>query len=482
MKKRREHFVPAEEVICLTIKKERLLCATVTATAAIGVMLFYLFIILAKASEAVNSYCITLLPIAVACTLLIALSLKSDDNIPFMAILFLTFLLVSGNAYQTVLGTVSYTKITIIHTFATILAVAVLLLYKYVIKKRILITKEGYRKAIIVIGTAILLMLLILLAVGSSINGAKLWVSIGGMTLQLSEIIKLLFYIIIALIYNSNAPTKQKLFAGLIALGGTSLFLVLLNEFGTVMLIVVVYSIALFTQVSDKYALLIIGGFALMIGASLLLVFGTHEAVAEQSGFIADKLNKIYGRLTVADNDQLTRALQGMINGGWFGADSNYRIDTFSFEADFAPAGVAQYFGIPVLVMCISSVCGLFYTIYLRSRSSELNNRSRFKLAYIFAAAIAVQGIFSLGGNIGVLPCAGIGFPALSWGGTQITALYIETAFIVYGLQTSTDCLPARIKHERRNFYVGEEIQPQNQGRQYTHHRILCALDCGNAQ
>lgn len=447
----------------MTTKRERLLCAAVTATAAIGVMLFYLFIVLAKAPEAVNPYCITLLPIAVACTLLTALSLKSDDNIPFMAILFLTFLLVSGNAYQTVLGTVSYTKITIIHTFATILAVGVLLLYKYVIKKRILVTKEGYKKAIIVTGSAMLLMLLILLAVGSSINGAKLWISIGGMTLQLSEITKLLFYILLVLIYNSNAPTRQKLFASLIALGGTSLFLVLLNEFGTVMLIVVVYSIALFTQVSDKYALRIIGGFALIIGAVLLLVFGTHEAMAEQSGIIAGKLNKVYARLTLADNDQLTRALQGMINGGWFGADSSYRIDTFSLEADFAPAGVAQYFGIPVLVLCISSVCGLFYTIYLRSRNSELNNSSKFKLSYIFAASIAVQGIFSLGGNIGVLPCAGIGFPALSWGGTQITSLYIETAFIVYGLQTTDYCLPSRIIQKRRDFYyVGEEIQPQN--------------------
>lgn len=446
----------------MTIKREMLLSAAATATAVVGMMVFYLFIILAKAPEAAKSYCLTLLPVAFACVLLIALSLKSEDKIPLMAILFLAFLLISGNAYQTVLGTVSPLKITIIHTFAAILAVGALLLYKYVIKKRILVTKEGYKKAIIVTGSVMLLMLLILLAVGSSINGAKLWISIGGMTLQLSEITKLLFYILLVLIYNSNTPTRQKLFAGLIALGGTSLFLVLLNEFGTVMLIVVVYSIALFTQVSDKYALLVIGGFALMIGASLLLVFGTHEAMAEQSGFIADKLNKIYGRLTVADNDQLTRALQGMINGGWFGADSNYRIDTFSLEADFAPAGIAQYFGIPVLVLCVSSVCGLFYTIYLRSRNSELNNNSTFKLAYIFTASIAIQGIFSLGGNIDVLPCAGIGFPGgLSWGGTQITALYIEMAFIVYGLQT-TDSLPALIKHERRNFYVGEEIHPQN--------------------
>lgn len=445
----------------MTVKRKNFFSAVVAAAVAAGMMGFYLLVILAGTPEMAKSYCLTLIPVAAACVMMIALSVETEDNIPFIAVLCITFLLVSGNAYQTVLGIINPFRIILIHMVAAITAVGSLFLYTHVIKKRVLITKKGYRITIIATGAAIFLLFLILLAAGTSINGARLWISVGGTTLQLSEIIKLLFYILLTLIYNSNAPTKHKLFIGLTALAATSLLLMLLNEFGTVILIVVVYSVVLFTQVTDKYALLIIAGFLAVIGAVLLLVFGTHEAMSSQSGFIPDKLNKVYDRLTLADNDQLIRALQGIINGGLFGADSNYRIEAYSLESDFAPAGVAQYFGIPVLVLCITSVCGLFYTIYLRSRNSELNNSSKFKLAYVFAASIAVQGIFSLGGNIGVFPCAGIGFPAISWGGTQTLAFYIETAFIVYGLQT-TCSLPALRKNNRRNFYVEKEVQPQN--------------------
>lgn len=450
------------EVIRLTERKILLFRACITATAVTGMMFSYLFIIMSRSPEAVTPYCLTLIPVAAFCVALTVLSYKCEDAIPFAAILFLAFLLVSGNAYQVILGEIDYTKIAAIHTFAAVVGAVTLLLYVYVIKKRLLISKKGYLAAIIGVGATILALLLLLFAVGSTINGAKLWISFGETTLQLSEIVKLLFYVLLALIYNSNAPVKHMLIIGLSALAATSLLLVLLNEFGTVMLLAVVYAVVLFTLLSNKYSLLIIGGFALATGAVLLLVFGTHETMASQTGFIPDKLNKIYMRLTLvtlADNDQLTRALQGMINGGWFGASSDYKVDVFSLQADFAPAGIAQYFGNPVLVICIASVCGLFYTVYLRGRDSELNNRSGFKLAYIFAVSIAVQAIFSLGGNIGVLPCTGIGFPALSWGGTQMTALYIEAAFIVYGLQIG-EALPERSINKRRRFYVEEELCP----------------------
>ena len=310
-----------------------------------------------------------------------------------------------------------------------------------------------------VTGAAIIFLFLVLLVFGSSINSARLWIKLpGGVTLQLSEIIKLLFYILLALIYNSNATVKQRILIGIGSLAVTSLFLAALNEFGTVLVLLTVYLITLFINVKNKYSLLIIAGFTLAIIGSLLLVFGTHDAMASQTGFIPDKLNKVYARLTLADDDQLMRALQGIVNGGIFGADMDYLIDVFSIEADFAPAGIAQYFGIGVLVACIAAVCGIFYTMYLRSRDEALNERSKYKVAYIFALAIAVQAIFSLGGNIGILPCAGIGFPGLSWGGTQITAFYIEAAFIVYGLRVR-EAEPAKKRINRSRFYVEAEVQ-----------------------
>ncbi len=404
-------------------------------------------------------FCVTVLPLAAGCCALTAITAKNGDGICFGAMIFLTFLLISGNAYQVVLGEVSPMKITLIHTVAVITAAAALWLYVNVLKKRLLITKKGYFKAMAVTGAAIIFLFLVLLVFGSSINSARLWIKLpGGVTLQLSEIIKLLFYILLALIYNSNATVKQRILIGIGSLAVTSLFLAALNEFGTVLVLLTVYLITLFINVKNKYSLLIIAGFTLAIIGSLLLVFGTHDAMASQTGFIPDKLNKVYARLTLADDDQLMRALQGIVNGGIFGADMDYLIDVFSIEADFAPAGIAQYFGIGVLVACIAAVCGIFYTMYLRSRDEALNERSKYKVAYIFALAIAVQAIFSLGGNIGVLPCAGIGFPGLSWGGTQITAFYIEAAFIVYGLRVR-EAEPAKKRINRSRFYVEAEVQ-----------------------
>ena len=412
-----------------------------------------------KAPDMVIPFCVTVLPLAAGCCALTAITAKNGDGICFGAMIFLTFLLISGNAYQVVLGEVSPMKITLIHTVAAITAAAALWLYVNVLKKRLLITKKGYFKAMAVTGAAIIFLFLVLLVFGSSINSARLWIKLpGGVTLQLSEIIKLLFYILLALIYNSNATVKQRILIGIGSLAVTSLFLAALNEFGTVLVLLTVYLITLFINVKNKYSLLIIAGFTLAIIGSLLLVFGTHDAMASQTGFIPDKLNKVYARLTLADDDQLMRALQGIVNGGIFGADMDYLIDVFSIEADFAPAGIAQYFGIGVLVACIAAVCGIFYTMYLRSRDEALNERSKYKVAYIFALAIAVQAIFSLGGNIGVLPCAGIGFPGLSWGGTQITAFYIEAAFIVYGLRVR-EAEPAKKRINRSRFYVEAEVQ-----------------------
>lgn len=412
-----------------------------------------------KAPDMVIPFCVTVLPLAAGCCALTAITAKNGDGICFGAMIFLTFLLISGNAYQVVLGEVSPMKITLIHTVAVITAAAALWLYVNVLKKRLLITKKGYFKAMAVTGAAIIFLFLVLLVFGSSINSARLWIKLpGGVTLQLSEIIKLLFYILLALIYNSNATVKQRILIGIGSLAVTSLFLAALNEFGTVLVLLTVYLITLFINVKNKYSLLIIAGFTLAIIGSLLLVFGTHDAMASQTGFIPDKLNKVYARLTLADDDQLMRALQGIVNGGIFGADMDYLIDVFSIEADFAPAGIAQYFGIGVLVACIAAVCGIFYTMYLRSRDEALNERSKYKVAYIFALAIAVQAIFSLGGNIGVLPCAGIGFPGLSWGGTQITAFYIEAAFIVYGLRVR-EAEPAKKRINRSRFYVEAEVQ-----------------------
>ncbi len=425
-------------------------------------VVFFLFIVSTKGNDLSYGFLLAVAPPIIGCGSLLVISSTNDNPIPLVVTLLFAFLLISGNAYQIVIGQNSPQKILLVNIFALLCAAATLASYVLFIKKKVLINKRGYQLAIIVSAAIMLGMFLTLILFGTNIGGAKLWLRIGSMTLELSEIIKLLFFIFLALIYNSNMSVKNKILYGAIGLGVSSVFFTLLNEFGTIIIMFCVYLVSFYIHIRSRYSALMIGTFIIIMVVALAVIFGTHESIKDSSGFFAEKLNKIYARLTLEDTDQTIRALQGMINGGLFGANMNYVIDVFSIEADFALAGISQYFGLFIMLLCIAATGAIVYFVYMSSNDDSLNNRSRYKLSYILTVAIAVQTILSLCGNIG-LPIAGVGAPCISSGGTQMLILYTEIAFIVYGLQSDSliKSKPKTRHHHkniRENYYVEDTI------------------------
>lgn len=439
----------------------------VSSSLLVTIIFYFLFVVYSKATDSSLSYLLVVFPSALGSIVLLVLSSFNEDKGPSLTVLLLSFLLISGNAYQIVLGANDPLKIFLLNIIALIGAATSLTLYITVIKKRLLTNKKGYRIAISAVGGTILFLFLLLLIFGTDINGARLWLIIGPLSLEITEIIKLLFYVFIALIYNSNLNVREKILFGVVALGVSSLFLALLNEFGTVIILFCVYLISFYLHVRANYSLLMIGGIVIVLAIALAIIYSTHDQLKESEGFFADKLNKIYARLNLTDTDQARRALQGMMNGGLFGAGSDYIIEYYSIEADFALAGMGEYLGIVIMLLCIFSVGAIVYLVYLKGKDDMLNNRSRYKLSFIFTTAIAVQTALSLCGNIG-LPCAGVGMPGISAGGTQMLAFYIEAAFMIYGIQSegsiNSRIIPEHRKIDRRNFYVEDEIQEKNDG------------------
>lgn len=420
--------------------------------------LFFYFVVHLKTPDLSSSYLLCVLPILIGEAALVYISGMGRSAISCGVIFAFHFLLSAGNAFQIILGVNEPTKILLLNTVALVGASVALTVYVKVIKKKVLITKEGYRISIYVTAGVILFLFLTLFIFGEEINDARLWLRFGSQTIELSEIIKLLFYILLALIYNSNLNTKTKIIYGSVALFASSGFLVLLGEVGTVILLFAVYIVSFYIHIRSRYSMLMICAFFVLLAIALGVVFGTHDLIKDNhTNFITYELNQAYDRLTQSDTDQMTRSIQGMINGGLFGADPIYIIDIYSIEADFALSGIAQYMGMIVMLLCVLSVAAVVYLVYLRGNDDSVNNRSRFKLGYIFSTAIAFQSLLSLAGNIG-LPCAGVGMPGLSAGGTQMLTLFIEIAFIVYGLldQEAADYqLPSeQIKIDRSNYYV----------------------------
>lgn len=429
-----------------------------------AVMIVLMFAVASKAPDNKSFFLSANVPPLIGACVMTAVFREREDRISIAVTLLFAFLLMTGNTYQLILGAVKPLKIVLLNLAAPLCAAAALALYVKVIKKRVLVSRRGYRLMIYIIGAAIVLLFLLLLLFGVDVSAeavgdttappgnARLWLRFGSsVTIQPTEIIKLLYVFLLALIYNSNMSVRRKIVYGVVSLGVSSLFLALLSEFGTIIILFAVYLIGFYIHIRMRYSLLMMAGIALVLIAALAVVFGTHELFKEQDGFIAEKLNKIYDRLVLADTNQATRALEGMINGGFFGVNNRYRVDFHSAEADFAPAGIVQCMGIVTLVMCLIAAGAITYLVYLKGLDDSLNNRSRYKLGFLLSVMLAVQTLISLAGNIG-LPCTGVGMPmGISAGGTQMLTGCTAEAFIIYGLLREPKVRPPEIKRSDKD-------------------------------
>ena len=422
-------------------------------------VILFLLTVAAKAPEMKSSYLLANAPPVIGACVMTAIFREREDRISIAVTLLFTFLFIAGNTYQLILGVISPVKLALLSFAAPACAAGALTLYVRVIKMKVLVSRRGYRLMICIVGGTIVFLFLLLLVFGVDVSSeaigytsappgsARLWLRFGSLaTIQPTEIIKPLFIFLTALIYNSNMNVKRKIIFSAAALGVSTLFLALLSEFGTVIILFAVYLVGFYIHIRTRYSLLMMAGVALILIIALAVVFGTHDLVKDQDGFFAEKLNKIHDRLVLADTDQVTRAVEGMINGGFFGVGSRYRVDFHSVEADFAPAGIVQCMGVITLLMCLTAIGAVVYLVYLKGLDDGLNNRSRYKLAFLLTSALAIQTLVSLAGNIG-LPCAGVGVPmGLSAGGTQLLVSYTEEAFIIYGLLRDPPSGPAVIK------------------------------------
>ncbi len=434
--------------------------ASCIALLSIGMLCF--FSVSSKAPDQTTNFLLTILPSAIGFVSLLAITSKSEDFLATFALLLFSFIVFNGNAYQVLRGENTPAKICALNFVALCFGTLSLTLYHFVIKNKVLTSKEGYKKAISITIAAIGALFFILLLFGENIGGARLWLRLGSYTVELTEIIKLLFFILLALIFNSDMNVRLKVFYATASLLGCAAFLALLNEFGSLLIMLCVYMIAFCIHIRHKFAMLMLLIFAIITVITLLVVFGFYDKAKEADGLIASVITKLHDRLSLADTYQVDRAIRGMINGGLFGINNLDSVFyTYSMEADFVLSGIAQYFGLINMIVCIVAVMALVYITYARNHDDKVANTSRYKLAIIFMSSVAVQTAFCLASNIG-LPCTGVGAPLLSAGGTQMMISYAEAGFVVYGLLSentvSSHPVPLTKYRKKRNEFYDDEI------------------------
>ncbi|HEV7187561.1 MAG TPA: FtsW/RodA/SpoVE family cell cycle protein [Blastococcus sp.] len=265
-------------------------------------------------------------------------------------------------------------------------------------------------------GAAVVLLVAVL-GVGLSANGATRWIALGSLTFQPSELAKLGLLLVLAAVLGSGRPAWQR-FAVALLVAAVPIGLTLLQpDLSTAMLLAVLTA-----------AMLIIG----RVPARLLLPLA---AVAAVSAPLLISLLRPYqvsrlGSFLVGAHESPTgsgwavrQANIAVGSGGLFGrTDDPLRLLRAQYlperDTDLALASLVGQWGLVAGAAVVLAATVLVWRLALASRASRTQHGAL--VAAGLATLLGIEVVVSVGANLGLLPLAGVPFPLVSYGGTAL--------------------------------------------------------------
>ena len=276
----------------------------------------------------------------------------------------------------------------------------------------------GHRQArFVAFGTLVVMTILLwaTLYFGTEVKGARRWISIAGWTIQPTEFVKPAFAVIGAWLFSEymihrNVPGRA---IATIIMGLLVGALLLQPDLGQTALVMATWGVLLFFSGISWWVIVGLGGAAggLLVGG---YAFFPHFARRIDS-FINPEDGNTY---------QVDRALQSLMEGGWFGRGPGESVANRLIpdaHADFVFSAAAGEFGI---VFCMGLV-GLIGFIAIRAMLAAQRQASLFArlAASTLAAQFAMQSGINLAVNLNLMPAKGMTLPFVSYGGTSMIAV-----------------------------------------------------------
>ena len=277
-------------------------------------------------------------------------------------------------------------------------------------------------------GISIVLLLLVLVA-GESVNGARRWINIAGLQFQPSEIAKFTMIVLFAKLAKGFGSDAKKFRYGVLGFGGALLGilipLALEKHLSASMLMGMVAVVIMFVAGTNPKWLL--------AGAGCAVVFVI--VYVSFMGYAGDRITAwLHPESDPADKGyQILQSLYAIGSGGLFGlgfgkSRQKYLYLPFQYN-DYIFAIVCEELGLvgAILIMI------LFGALILRGFWIALRAADRFStvLATGLVALIAVQTILNLGVVTNLLPSTGIAMPFFSYGGTALAVNLGEMGIVL---------------------------------------------------
>ncbi len=329
-------------------------------------------------------------------------------------------------------------------------AVGAVLLLAFVRDHRLL-SRYAYTLGFL-LGTILLMIPAVLPSRFSEVNGAKLWILVGGFSIQPGELAKLLllsffaYYLVTKREVLSLAsrrflgidfPRPRDLGPVMVIWGVSLVVLVFERDLGTSLMFFGMF-VAMLYIATEQSSWLIIGLLLFFGGAFLAWVMA--ETIGGPFANFADRVDVWLHPFEDADGNglQLVQSLLGLGTGGIFGAGPGNglpyvpqlgRFVVPLVENDFIFAGLGEEIGL----FGLTGLLAAYLLIVNRGLRTGIMVRDSFGklLAGGLSFTLGLQVFVIIGGVTGLIPLTGLTTPFLSAGGSSLVANWLLLALLL---------------------------------------------------
>ena len=281
-----------------------------------------------------------------------------------------------------------------------------------------------------------LLVLVLIPGVGREVNGSLRWLSIGGLRLQPSELVKVAFVLYLALLLTRRQrDSVVPLLGPLVVLLFITMLLLAEPDLGAAAVLAMTAAGMLFMAGLPIWQFLLLN--SALLGAVTVLTMISPYRLARLTAFIdpwADPL---------ASGFQLTQSLMAFGRGGWTGVGLGESVQKLFYlpeaHTDFLLAVIAEELGLVAVWLLLATFAWLVLRTFTVALNAQLaGNEFASQLAYGIGLLVGIQALVNIGVNMGVLPTKGLTLPLLSYGGSSLFFTCFALAMLL------------RIDHENR--------------------------------
>ncbi len=271
----------------------------------------------------------------------------------------------------------------------------------------------------LVLAASLVLMLLTLLSpLGETRLGARRWMSLGPVSLQPSEVVKISVILFLANYLGKHGKRLEELRIAAVPVGVVLLFAVLIilqRDFSTALLFVfVMFSMIAVSRTKKIYLLFFL---LLVMVPGIMLLLMEEYRLRRVIGFLFPSADP------TGMNYQVNMSLRAVASGGFLG--TGFGLGTMKHvipevSADFIFASFAEETGLAGVLSVWLLFAALGYIGYRAAAAHRHGDQRLFFLGFGCTSMIIWQALINMAVVIGAVPPTGLPLPFFSLGGTNL--------------------------------------------------------------